>query len=273
MKRHCFAKDSIKDSNQASIHPADIGLIRGYAIFDFFRTVDYRALFLSDYLDRFIRSAQHTAIPLPYAKEELSNIIHELIDKNDLKQGGVRMILSGGVSPNHFSPAEGSLYIFCEDLSFPSKESYGKGVKLTASEYVRPIPTIKTTNYSQAVYASLEWKKNNIEDLIYHHKGIVSESSRSNIFMVKDGKLATPKENILHGITRKHILQLEPNTEVRDITLEELLQADEIFMSSTTKKVLPVTQIDHHTIGNGMVGECSKELLSRFSELEKESSE
>jgi branched-chain amino acid aminotransferase len=273
MKPYCFAKDSIIKSDQANIHPADIGLIRGYAIFDFFRTVNYRPLFLSDYLDRFIGSADKTAIPLGLTKQELTDTIQELIQKNDLKEGGIRMVLSGGVSPNHFSPAEGSLFIFCEDLQMPSQEKYEKGVKLIGSEYVRPIATVKTTNYSQAVYSSLNWKAENVEDLIYHSKGIISESSRSNIFIVKDGKLATPKSNILLGITRKNILKLAPDTEIRDITWEELLQADEVFMSSTTKKILPVTQIDDTVINSGKPGEVSLSLLARFNELEKKSSE
>jgi len=226
MKNYCFAEDKIIATPEASIHPADIGLTRGYGIFDFFRTVNYKPLFLGDYLDRFIESAKHTKLPLSYNKEELSKIIHELVEKNDLKEGGVRMVLSGGISDNHFSPAEGKLFIFCEELQLPPQEKFSKGVKLISEEYVRPLPTIKTTNYCQAVFSSLTWKEKNAEDVIYYHNGNISESSRSNIFIVKGGKLATAKSNILRGITRKNILNLVPDTEIRDISLEETLAAD-----------------------------------------------
>ncbi|WP_143961940.1 aminotransferase class IV [Litoribacter populi] len=273
MRPYCFAKNEIISSQSASIHPADIGLIRGYAIFDFFRTVNHEPILISDYLDRFIRSAEITAIPLKYSKQELEGIISELIEKNDLKEGGVRMVLSGGVSENHFSPADGSLFIFCEDLQMPAATKYENGVKLITAEYVRPIPEVKTTNYSQAVHSSLNWKENNVEDLIYYNKGIISESSRSNIFIVKNGVLATAKDNILHGVTRKFILSQVPNAEVRDITLEELFDADEIFMSSTTKRILPVTQVDEKKIGDGKPGKMTQKLLEKFSILEKESSE
>lgn len=272
MKNYCFAEDKITLTQDASIHPADIGLTRGYGIFDFFRTVNYKPLFLGDYLNRFINSAKHTQLPLPYSKEELSDIIYDLVEKNDLEQGGIRMVLSGGISDNHFSPAGGKLFIFCEALQLPAEEKYIKGVKLIAEEYVRPLPEIKTTNYCQAVFSSLTWKEKGAEDVIYHYNGLISESSRSNIFIVKNGRLATAQSNVLHGITRKKILGLMPQTEIRDITLKEALEADEVFMTSTTKRLLPVTQIDDQIIGSGKPGEISLTILDRFKSEEAKSS-
>ncbi|MFD2202182.1 aminotransferase class IV [Shivajiella indica] len=269
MKTFCFANSQIIESEKAKIHPMDIGLIRGYGIFDFFRTSNYSPVFLNDYLDRFIRSAEKTFLALDFGKEELSQVIHELIEKNDLKNGGIRMFLSGGVSENHFSPTKGSFFIFCEDLDFPSKDKYEKGVKLLALEHIRSIADIKTTNYAFPVWHSKIWKKEGAEDVIYHMNGQVSESSRSNIFIVKDGKISTPANHILHGITRKRLLELAPQTQIRNITLKEALNADEVFMTSTTKKVLPVTQIDELKIGNGHPGPITKKLLEEFTELEQ----
>jgi branched-chain amino acid aminotransferase len=100
MKPFCFADGKIIPSEMATIHPMDLGLTRGYGIFDFFRTVNYQPLFLEHYLDRFIASAEKTYLPLPYSREELRASIAELIDKNDLQNGGLRMVLSGGVSEN-----------------------------------------------------------------------------------------------------------------------------------------------------------------------------
>lgn len=272
MKKFCFANDTIIEAEKASIHPMDIGLIRGYGIFDFFRTFNYRPLFLNDYLDRFIRSAEKTHLSLTLNKEELRSIIHELIAKNDLEAGGIRMVLTGGVSENHFSPTKGSLFIFCEDLDFPAKEKYEKGVKLLALEHVRAIADIKTTNYALPVWHSAIWKKEGAEDVIYHLNNIISESSRSNIFIVKDGQISTPDKHILHGITRKRVLELAPDTEIRQITLSELLEADEVFMTSTTKKILPVTSINEFKIGKGNPGPRTKKLLTAFEAMEQKSS-
>src|SRR5690606_35982622 len=83
MKPFCFAKNQIISAEQAAIHPLDIGLIRGYAIFDFLRTEDFQPLFLGGYLDRFISSAEKLNLPLNYDQDELNNIIYALIKKNE----------------------------------------------------------------------------------------------------------------------------------------------------------------------------------------------
>ncbi|MBC6366968.1 aminotransferase class IV [Algoriphagus sp. AK58] len=266
----CFADGKFIPTETASIHPSDLGLIRGYGIFDFFRTVNYQPLFLEHYLDRFIASAEKTYLPLEYSREELRTIIAELIEKNDLRQGGLRMVLSGGVSENHFSPAKGKLFIFAESLMFPSEEKYQQGIKLLSLEYVRPIADIKTTNYTLPVWHSVNWKRLGAEDVLYHWNGWVSESSRSNFFLVKDGIIHTPDQHILMGITRKHILQIAENVVIRPISLEEVWEAEEAFISSTTKILLPVTQVDERKIGNGKVGKITLDILEKFRELEKE---
>jgi branched-chain amino acid aminotransferase len=268
MKQHCFAKDQIIKASEASLHPMDIAVIRGYGIFDFFRTSNYTPLFLEDYLNRFLSSANKTRLIVGYDKDSLKEIILELIAKNDLKDGGIRMVLTGGVSENQLSPSEGTLFIFCEDLHFPSTDAYSNGVKLKSEDHVRAIADIKTTNYNFPVWLSGDWKSNGFEDVIYYHNQIISESSRSNIFIIKNGEIHTPNEHILHGITRKRVLELAEKVEIRPITFEECLNADEVFMTSTTKKILPVTQIDDKRIGNGRVGKVTSELMHKFKEME-----
>lgn len=273
MKPFCFAGDRIVESQLASLHPLDIGLIRGYAIFDFFRTVNTRPLFLEDYLDRFIRSAASARLPLAYNIESLKPIIEELIGKNQLENGGIRMVLSGGISENFFTPGEGKLFIFCEPLKLPSTEKYAHGVKLASVDYVRPIAEIKTTNYTLPVLLSTDWQAQGVEDVLYHHQGIVSESSRSNIFMVKDGQIHTPEKHILKGITRKKVMDLAQSTTVRDIRIEEILLADEVFITSTTKRILPITSIDDVVIGKGKPGPITEELMDKFERFEAASIE
>ncbi len=270
MKPFCFADGKIVPTETATLHPMDLGLIRGYGIFDFFRTVDHSPLFLEDYLDRFITSAEKTFLPMVYSRAELREIISTLISKNDLQSGGLRMVLSGGISENHFSPANGKLFIFGESLSLPSEEKYQDGIKLLTLEYVRPIADIKTTNYTLPVWHSVNWKRLGAEDVLYHWNGWVSESSRSNFFIVKNGVLHTPDQHILHGITRKHILDLVKNVVIRAISLEEVWEADEAFISSTTKILLPVTQVDERKIGNGKPGPVTMGILEEFRKLEKE---
>ncbi|WP_194776520.1 aminotransferase class IV [Pararhodonellum marinum] len=269
MKPYCFSIDSIIPSSSASIHPLDIGLIRGYAIFDFFRSVNFQPLFLDDYLDRFIRSAEKTRLPLKYSREKLKDIILVLIQKNQLEFGGIRMVLSGGISMDYFSPSTGNLYIFCEELNMPVAKKYELGVKLRSLEYLRPIADVKTTNYTLAVMASADWKSEEIEDVMYHHEGVISECSRSNLFMVKNGVISTPKKNILYGITRKYVIELAEGVEERDIALKEIMEADEVFLTSSTKRILPIKQIDDQLIGMGNPGPVTRQMMVRLKELEE----
>lgn len=272
MKPICFADGLLVPTESATIHASDIGLIRGYGIFDFFRTVNYKPLFLEDYLDRFISSAAKTYLPLPYDRAQLRSIIQELIEKNDLQTGGLRMILSGGVSDNHFSPAEGKLFIFAESLLFPATQKYEEGVKLLTVEHVRAVAEIKMTNYAFPVWHSMQWKAAGAEDVLYHQDGLVSESSRSNFFIVKDGKISTPDKHVLMGITRKQILKIAGNVQIRPVSLEEAFDADEAFITSTTKVLLPITRLDDHPIGTGKPGSVTIEILEKFKTLEIESS-
>jgi branched-chain amino acid aminotransferase len=200
----------------------------------------------------------------------LKAIIHELVEKNNLKEGGIRMVLSGGVSPNHFSPAKVKIFIFAESLIFPAQEKYEKGIKLLSLEYVRPIAEIKTTNYAYPVWDSMRWKEAGAEDVLYHLNGNLSESSRSNFFIVKDGVISTPDSHVLMGITRKNVIDLAGEVQIRPISMQEALNADEAFITSTTKVLLPVTQIDEHEIGTGKPGSVSLGLLEKFRDLEKE---
>lgn len=268
-KSFCFSNDQIVSSHLATLHPLDIGLIRGYAIFDFFRVENSRPLFLEAYLQRFIGSAQSSHLPLGYDMEGLKTIIYDLIKKNAVEQGGIRMLLTGGISENNFSPTKGKLFVFCEDLKMPSPEKYETGVKLISEEFVRPLPSIKTTNYTLPVWLSARWKEQAAEDVVYHFGDAVSESSRSNIFMVKKGQLVTPKRNILMGITRKNVMALAGQVQERDISLTELLNADEVFITSTTKRILPVTQIDGTLIKAGRPGSVTRELMEKLLLLEQ----
>lgn len=268
MKPFCFSKQHIIPTDQASIHPIDIGLIRGYAIFDFFRVEGYRPLFLEGYLDRFVASAKSCALPLDYSRNDIRDLVETLIEKNDMEQGGIRMVLSGGISDNKFSPANGHLYIFCEPLKLPSQLKYENGIQLLSQEYLRPLPEIKTTNYTLPVWLSLGWANKNAEDVIYHHGGIISESSRSNIFIIKEGEISTPRANVLRGITRKNILKIAEEVQERDIAFSELLDAEEAFICSTTKRILPVTQIDGQRIGQGKPGKITRSLMEKIEQLE-----
>src|SRR5690606_19436897 len=153
-------------------------------ILDFFRTVNFKPLFLGSSLDRFFASAEKTFLPLEYSRAEIKSIIQDLTENRHPTEAGVRSVIGGGAASSHSSPAKGKLFIFAESLIFPAQEKYEKGIKLLSLEYVRPIADIKTTNYALPVWDSIRWKDAGAEDVLYHTNGLISESSRSNFFIV-----------------------------------------------------------------------------------------
>lgn len=259
-----------KKASEIQVSVKDVGFLRGYGIFDFFRIMDGKPVFLSDHLDRFMRSATLMGLPLGYSKSELASLIHELADLSTDVSLGVKMVLTGGESSNGFEPALSSnLWILPGVFQFADPI---KGMRLMSQVYVREMAEIKSLNYAFAIRNWAQVKASGADDLIYHTlEHGVSESSRSNLFYVKDGVIHTPDVHILEGITRKHVIDLASEkyqVNIGPCSLEDFLQADEVFTTGSTKRVVPIVAIDGNQIGNGARGSVTKQLYDQLLSLE-----
>lgn len=243
--------------NQSFVPVSDLIVQRGYGIFDFFLVKDMVPPFLSFHLDRFIRSASLMGMDLPYTKEELSELVTGLIRKNDIQNSSVKIMLTGGVSPDDFTltPAASSLIIINKPFEIKWPEAWKNGASLITSSYQRELPEAKTINYIRSVSLSRKLVESGAAEILYADRNRVRECSRSNVFYVKDHCVYTPKSRMLEGVTRKRILQLKGfDIRVADFKMKELLAADEVFITSTTKGVLPIIKIDSKIISNGRIG-------------------
>ena len=267
-----FVNDQFLPEEKATLQVGDLALQRGYAAFDYFRTKDNIPLFLDDYLERFYNSASILHITPTHSKTELSAIIHELIGKNNNGEAGIRMILTGGYSPDNYKPVQPNLVIIEQRIQMPSKEAFTNGIKIISHEYQRDLPAAKSVNYLMGIWLQPHLASRGATDVVYHRDGIITELPRANIFMVTNtGKLVTPLRNILKGITRKKIVELakaKMTVEERDVQLEELEDAAELFMTSTTKRILPITSINDRTVGNGYAGPIATSLCADFVQME-----
>ena len=258
-------------AKNAKLQVTDLGLIRGYGIFDFLKVENGIPLFIEDHLIRFQNSAISMGLNMSYTVEELKFLVMKLIAKNEFKKGGMKIILTGGYSDNGYLPAkESNMVILLTDLKPPAKRNYSKGIKLMLHEHFRHTAVVKTTNYIEPIRLAGELKKAKAVDVLYYWDGKISESARSNFFIVKkDNTIVTPINHVLKGITRNRIMSLaSEHYEVieKDITFLDLKNATEAFLSSTTKGALPVVQIDDIKIGNGKPGKASlliNELLKK----------
>ena len=269
-----FVNNQFLEEEKATLQVSDLSIQRGYAAFDFFRIKNYIPVFLDDYLNRFLNSISLLRLQPQQTREELKSIIHELIQKNKMPESGIRMILTGGYSPDSYEPVQPNLIITQQRIQFPASEKYDSGLKVITHEYRRDLPEAKSINYLMGVWLLQKVKDQKAADVLYHHEGIVSEFPRANVFVVtRDEKIITPAKNILGGITRLKVLKLAAEkykVETRTLHIDEIKDAAEVFMTSTTKRLLPVTQVDDTIIGNGKAGSITTILNQDFIKMEDE---
>jgi len=268
-----YFNNQFLQDEEAKLHVSDLSIQRGYGVFDFLRAVKDVPLFMDDHLERFKTSAAGMHLPLDKSPDELGKIVKELLEISLFPEAGVRLMLTGGYSPNSYSFSTPNLVITCFPIKAATAADFERGLKIITYEHQRELPHIKSINYQMAVWLQPMIAEKQVDDVLYHKNNIITECPRSNLFIVtKDNKLVTPAHNILKGITRSKVLQLASSimdVEERDIALKELLDAAEIFLTSTTKKVLPVLSVDGKSIGNARPGSVTKNLYEKFIETER----
>lgn len=261
------------EEEKAVIGIGDLSIQRGYGIFDFFRTVNYVPLFIDDYLDRFFASASELRLISPHSRNELLNVITEMIRRNGIPSAGFKLILTGGYSHDGFELSSPNLIITQSAVQLPDNQKFQQGVSIMLHEYQRDLPYVKSLNYLMAIHLQEKLLLSGADEVLYHKNNQLLEFPRSNIFIVtKDHSVVTPAENVLQGITRKTVLKLASQkfkTEERAVSVEELKNAAEVFVTSTTKRILPVVRADGKIIGNGKPGEVTESLYHSFLMLEE----
>ena len=248
-----FQDGQFKELKDMHLPLTDLGVQRGYGIFDFLRTNGKDALFINDHLDRFYHSASSMYLNVDYNRNEIIEIVNQLIQQNELFYSGIKILLTGGESSDGYTITNPRLSIFQQNIQPPSNQIPEQGIHLISKVYQRQLPEVKTTDYLMAIWLQSWLKDQKGDDLLYYNESSITECPRSNIFMVtNDNVLVTPKKNILWGITRKKIIELSDTlglkVEQRNIPLVELYKAKEVFISSSTKRIMPVERIDQrHT--------------------------
>ncbi len=258
--------------HEAMISINDIGVLRGYSVFESLRTYDRRPFHLDEHLTRLYRSAELIELEVPFTRQFLVDIVQEVIAKNTYKHATLRLFVTGGVSEDGVLPSGNpGLAILITVLGERDMERFARGTKLITTRLQRALPEAKTSNYVSAIRALKEAARQNASDALFvNEQGHVLESTRSNLFVFRGKTLITPKTDILLGVTRNVVLDLARERfpiEERPILLEELTSVDEAFITSSSKEILPVVQIDEHVIGNGQAGPNTTALEQRFIEM------
>lgn len=255
---------------EAQLATNDLAIVRGYGIFDYFKTVNGVTVFLEDNLDRFYRSAELMDLPVRYSRDELRNFIAVLMQANNIPESGIKILLTGGYSSDGYSIAEPNLIISQHAITRNINQEQ-QGIRLLPFDYHRPFSQVKSIDYVMGIQALKVAQSQGADDVIYIQNELISECPRANFFLISpEGKLLTAGDDVLQGITRKKIIDLAreiTEVEVRDISIVDLQCAQEAFISSTTKNITPVTTVLGHRDfepGPGPITKHLQKLLERL---------
>lgn len=271
MSNFCFINGEIKDTNDASIGVKDIALQRGYGVFDFMRTFNGGLFHFESHIQRFRNSAKELWLELKYTDDEIKIAAEKLISTSKLKNPAVRLILTGGYSYSSSGNFNANFIMIAEELPTYPEELYTKGAKLLTYEYQRELPFVKSINYLNDIRLDPLRREKNVFDILYYSQNGITECPRNNFFVFINDTLITPKDFLLHGVTRKVVLEIAKKywkVEERKLELAELNSVDEAFITSTTKSIMPVTVIDDKKVGEGAIGANTQKLMNLFKEYE-----
>ena len=262
---YSIINDEFVLKNEASILISDLSIQRGFGIFDYFRTINFKPVFLEDHLSRFYFSASEMFMETGYNHDELGKLIQQLIEKNNIPDSGIRVTLTGGYSEDGYTPAKPNLLITQTPFTF-NPDNFNKGIRLITYQHQRQLPQVKTIDYLMAIRLQSFIKENHADDVLYYNENDICECPRSNFFIVtKNNEIITPSKNVLKGITRKKILGFsEFDIKEAIIMPEDILNIKEAFISSTTKNILPVLKINGKEVGDGQPGMVTRKIYEHL---------
>jgi branched-chain amino acid aminotransferase group I len=279
MEQIVYLNGSLVPRSQAKISPFDLGFLYGYALFETMRAYSGDIFRPGARLERLTCSAAQLGIPL--SASELKKACYDTLKANKLSDARIRLTVSigeGEATPDPPKHPQPTVLIIATNYTPPSAETYRNGYKAVVAPIRQnsqsPLSCLKSANYLNNILARKEARgKGADEAILFNERNYLCEGSTSNIFLVAEGNLITPNEEsgCLPGITRQIVIELATELSIRvterEIGLEELLNADEAFFTSSLIELMPLNEVDGKTIGSGKRGRVSERLMRAYKEL------
>jgi D-alanine transaminase/branched-chain amino acid aminotransferase len=267
--RFAYLNGRIVPVDEAAISPMDIGLLRGYAVFDLLRTVHGRPFLLDEHLQRLRASADQLHLRVPASDEQIAEAIDELLARNGHEEATVRLVLTGGVSADGmtYDPSTPTFMILTHELREPPASLFETGGRLLLHEHRREVPLAKTTNYITLLRHRRELDEAGALDLLYHDGEQVFEAASASVYVIRNGEILAQQSDVLWGTIGSLVLKLAKDrfpVVFREVTLAEAIDADEAFLTSTTRGIIPIVQLGEHAVGTGEVGPITRELMAAY---------
>ena len=272
--------------SRAKISVYDHGLLYGDGIFEGIRVYNGIVFKLKEHIDRLYQSAHTLLLQIPLTKEEMIEKVVRTARINGLLNAYVRLIATRGIGDLGLDPRKCSkptIIIIVDQIKL--HEGAEKGIKAIISWVRRDsvdatTHEVKSLNYLNSILAKIEANKVGVEEAIcLDRNGFVSEGVAENIFIVKEGKIITPPSSsgALPGITQKEVMKsakkLGYEVQERNITPNELFNAEEVFFTGTAAEIIPVIEINGRSISQGKPGPITQRLIEKFKKLTQDPKE
>ena len=287
MSIRVYIEGQPREPEAALVSVFDRGFLFGDSVYETIALIDRRLLFLSEHLERLARSAGRIYLTPP-TRAQVEKAIRETVAAADEKDARIRVMVTRGAGSIDLDPATAGapqLIVIVQPLGAPTAEMLETGVAVALVNATRTAasgvaPTVKSGNYLGSVLAIAEarrrWPGVN-EAILCAGNGSVAEGATSNVFVVRSGTLETPAIDvgILDGVTRGKVLELARGAgiEVREVSFlapQSLRDADEVFLTSAVRGILPVTTVDGAAVGDGRPGPVTRHLWTLYQRLASE---
>lgn len=279
-----YLNGKLVKKEKAVISVFDHGLLYGDGVFEGIRSYNGLIFRLKEHIDRLYRSAEAIQLKIPMTKDNMKKAIVKTLKANKLKGAYIRLVVTRGPGDLGLDPRKcksSTIFIITDKIALYPEKFYRNGLEIVTAKTRRNLttalnPKIKSLNYLNNILAKIDAIKAGTEEAIMlSYNDYVAECTGDNIFMVKDGNLLTPPTDVgvLEGITRDAVLEVARSVNVyceeKMLKLEDLYNADEVFLTGTAAEIIPVTAIDKKQIGAGKPGPVTMRLLDEFKKMTK----
>ena len=266
-------------AEEARVSVLDNGFAFGDSVYEVLRTYGGRAFEPGRHFRRLRASAARLGFPVPTDDAALLAQVDGLLARSPGGESYIRIIVSRGLGDCSYSfdRVVGPTVVMIQKPLPPYPPwHYEEGIRVAAVDVRRNHPraldpAIKSSNLLNNVLAMREAQARGAEEpVLLNQEGFVAEGASTNVFLVRGGRVLTPplSAGILAGITREVVLEILPGLGVpareEPLRLEDLLGADEAFMTSTTREVVPLRQVDEHRVGDGRPGPITRRVMAAF---------
>lgn len=261
--------------DDARVSVFDAGLQHAVGLFETMRTYAGKFFRLREHVERLIGSAAALGLPPVGDAPSLEQAVRRTVSENNLSDARVRLTVTRGRLGSAENPTP-TVIVTAASLTPYPPELYEKGMSVAVSD-VRQNETDPTARHKTLLYfprllaLEIARKKACGEALFFNTQKHLAEGAISNVFLIKEGALLTPglETGVLPGITRRAVLDLAPDEGIRTIektlTIQDLLAADEVFLTNSIMEVMPVVKIERHAVGDGTPGPRTRRLLERYA--------